>query len=122
MDLKGTTLDDRKGILNEVRILASIEHPNIIAYKEAFVDSSTSSLCIVMEYASGGDLRQLIDTTKEDEKAIDEEQIWSYAVQILKAVNFLHESKIAHRDLKVTIVLDLGKYTFSYFMLNVTVA
>lgn len=29
---------------------------NIIAYKEAFFDESTSSLCVIMEYADGGDL------------------------------------------------------------------
>lgn len=101
VDLKGASLDDRKGILNEVRILASIEHPNIIAYKEAFVDSASSSLCIVMEYASKGDLRHLIDSTKEEDSSIDEEIIWKYAVQILQGVSFLHEMKIAHRDLKV---------------------
>lgn len=42
--------------MNEVRILASIENPNIIAYKEAFFDEDSSSLCIVMEFADGGDL------------------------------------------------------------------
>jgi len=36
--------------------LASIDHPNIIGYKEAFFDDLSSSLCIVMEFAGGGDL------------------------------------------------------------------
>jgi NIMA (never in mitosis gene a)-related kinase 1/4/5 len=30
--------------LNEVRILASIEHPNVIGYKEAFIDRNDNSL------------------------------------------------------------------------------
>lgn len=30
--------------VNEVRILASIRHPNIIGYKEAFYDGATKSL------------------------------------------------------------------------------
>jgi NIMA (never in mitosis gene a)-related kinase len=30
--------------VNEVRILASIRHPNIIGYKEAFYDAATKSL------------------------------------------------------------------------------
>ncbi len=47
--------------VNEVRILASINHPNIIAYKEAFFDDISSSLCIVMELASGGDLLNKIE-------------------------------------------------------------
>jgi NIMA (never in mitosis gene a)-related kinase len=29
---------ERQNALNEVRILASVNHPNVISYKEAFVD------------------------------------------------------------------------------------
>ncbi len=47
---------EKENALNEVRILASIDHPNIVAYKEAFFEESTQTLCIVMEYADGGDL------------------------------------------------------------------
>lgn len=35
---------DRENALNEVRILASISHPNIIGYKEAFVDEASNTL------------------------------------------------------------------------------
>lgn len=52
---------EKQNALNEVRILASIQHPNIIAYKEAFFEDATSSLCIIMEYADGGDLLKLIN-------------------------------------------------------------
>jgi serine/threonine protein kinase len=34
----------------------SVRHPNIISYKESFFEDMTSSLCIVMELADGGDL------------------------------------------------------------------
>jgi NIMA (never in mitosis gene a)-related kinase len=53
-----TKLTDKEkdNALNEVRILASIEHENIAGYKEAFFEESTSTLCIVMEFADGGDL------------------------------------------------------------------
>jgi NIMA (never in mitosis gene a)-related kinase len=39
-------LNDKEKLnaLNEVRILASIEHPNIIEYKEAFIDEPSSNL------------------------------------------------------------------------------
>jgi len=30
--------------INEVRILASIRHPNVIQYKEAFIDSKSKAL------------------------------------------------------------------------------
>jgi NIMA (never in mitosis gene a)-related kinase len=51
---------EKENALNEVRILASIRHPNISSYKEAFIDEPSSSLCIVMEYSDNGDLFQLI--------------------------------------------------------------
>ena len=35
---------EKDNALNEVRILASIKHPNIIAYKEAFIDDASQSL------------------------------------------------------------------------------
>jgi NIMA (never in mitosis gene a)-related kinase len=35
--------------------LASIQHPNVVGYKEAFLDEE-KYLCIVMEYADAGDL------------------------------------------------------------------
>lgn len=45
---------EKENALNEVRILASIDHPNIISYKNTFFDEKTNSLCIIMEYASEG--------------------------------------------------------------------
>lgn len=47
---------EKENALNEIRILASINHPNVIGYKDAFFDESSNSLCIVMEYADSGDL------------------------------------------------------------------
>ena len=47
---------EKENALNEVRILASVQHPNIVEMKEVFIDESTNKLCIVMEFAEGGDL------------------------------------------------------------------
>ena len=57
---------EKENALNEVRILASIEHVNIVAYKEAFFEESSSTLCIVMEFADGGDLQSKITQLKKD--------------------------------------------------------
>lgn len=35
---------EKENALNEVRILASIRHPSIVAYREAFIDEASSSL------------------------------------------------------------------------------
>jgi NIMA (never in mitosis gene a)-related kinase len=36
--LKDLSDKEKDNAINEVRILASIKHPNIISYKEAFID------------------------------------------------------------------------------------
>ena len=74
---------EKENALNEVRILASIEHVNIVAYKDAFYEESTSTLCIVMEYANGGDLQSKINQLKKDGKFMKEEDIWSYFYQMV---------------------------------------
>ena len=44
--VKMMNLSDREkeNALNEVRILASIKHPNVAAYKQAFFDEHSQSL------------------------------------------------------------------------------
>ncbi|MCF0124257.1 MAG: protein kinase, partial [Clostridia bacterium] len=51
MDIK-----EREAALNEIRILASLSHPNIVGYKEAFFDEPSKTINIVMEYADDGDI------------------------------------------------------------------
>jgi NIMA (never in mitosis gene a)-related kinase len=38
-----------------------ISHPNVVAYKESFIDESSSTLCVVIEYADGGDIMSKIN-------------------------------------------------------------
>lgn len=54
--LKNLSDKEKENAVNEVRILASIKHPNIISYKEAFLDPDGSALNIVMELVDNGDL------------------------------------------------------------------
>ena len=63
---------EKENALNEVRILASINHPNVIGYKEAFFEDSTNCLCIIMENADGGDMLQLISSKKKNRETLTE--------------------------------------------------
>lgn len=44
VDMQALSEKEKENALNEVRILASISHQNICAYKEAFIDKESSSL------------------------------------------------------------------------------
>ena len=91
---------EQENSVNEVRILASVNHPNVIGYKEAFWDDSGSSLNIVMEYADDGDLHSKIEKMKKAGGFFKEPIIWSYAIQMIEGLKALHDKKIMHRDLK----------------------
>lgn len=90
---------EKKNALNEVRILASISHPNVISYKEAFFDDS-GNLCLIMEYADSGDLYQKIVKYQKKGKYLSEHFIWNIFTQITQGLNALHELNILHRDMK----------------------
>ncbi|OMJ71548.1 hypothetical protein SteCoe_30221 [Stentor coeruleus] len=90
---------EKKNALNEVRILASINHSNIISYKEAFFDDS-GSLCLIMEYADNGDLYQKIVRHQKRGKYLSENFIWKTFTQMTKGLKTLHELNILHRDMK----------------------
>lgn len=91
---------EKLSALNEVRILASIQHPNVIGYKDAFFENLTGSLCIVMEMANNGDLLQMIENYKKKNKKFNEKQVWHYFVQTVRGLKALHDLKIVHRDIK----------------------
>ncbi len=71
---------EKENALNEVRILASVNHPNVIGYKEAFFEDSTNCLCLVMENADGGDLLMLINNHKKANSNFSEKQVWHFFI------------------------------------------
>ena len=91
---------EQQNNLNEIRILSSIYHPNIISYKEAFWDNKNKTLNIIMEYCDDGDLETKINTMKRNKIKFDENLIWIYTIQILFGLKALHDKGVIHRDLK----------------------
>ena len=92
--------NEKDNSLNEIRLLASVNHKNIIAYKESFYEESTNTLNIILEYADGGDLQSKISAHKNINKYFNEKTIWSIFIQMVYGIKELHDKNIIHRDLK----------------------
>ena len=75
-------------------------HENIISYKEAFIEYSTNTLCMIMEYANGGDLYHYLLHHYKEKRYLTEKRVWQLFTQVLRGLKVLYDQKILHRDIK----------------------
>ena len=92
----------------EIRIMESLHHPCILRLYEVF--TSPDSIILVMERASGGELFEAIVNDRNANK-ISEQVAKAYFYQIVHCVNYLHQRKLCHRDLKLENIL-IGEEKF----------
>jgi len=84
---------------NECVVLMKLRrHPNIIRVREHFVEDGR--LCIVMDFADGGDLAQRIEAQAAGRTPFPEAQVLDWFVQLCLALKHAHDRKVLHRDLK----------------------
>ena len=81
-------------IMNEIRTLADMDHPNIMKIKGYY--QTANHLYIISEYLSGGELFDRIIEVHN----FSEAQAAKLIEQVLSAVVYLHKHNIIHRDLK----------------------
>ncbi|GAB4823094.1 hypothetical protein N2152v2_010140 [Parachlorella kessleri] len=84
------------------RLLASLNHPNIIALYESYVEKG--HLFLVEELADGNLDAELAKRSSHKD-SMREERVWSYFLQLALGVQHLHHHGILHRDLKPENVL-----------------
>ncbi|KAK2589197.1 hypothetical protein KPH14_002008 [Odynerus spinipes] len=90
--------------LREVQYLQKMRHPNIVAYRAAWIENDTSY--ILMEYATRGTLKDLLE--KREVPLMEENALYLFA-QITLGVHHIHTKKIIHRDLKPENILLTGR-------------
>jgi NIMA (never in mitosis gene a)-related kinase len=98
VSIKTLKHEEREQSVNEIRILASLQHKSIIRYREAFLENH--NLYIVTEYCRGGDLHRKIKTALQANSTFPEKSVWHYFIQMARGVEVLHANGILHRDLK----------------------
>ncbi|NXM54796.1 NEK11 kinase, partial [Illadopsis cleaveri] len=82
----------------EAQLLSKLDHPSIVKFYASFVERD--SFCIITEYCEGGDLDFKIQEYKDSGKMFTQSQVIDWFIQLLLGVNYMHERRILHRDLK----------------------
>jgi serine/threonine protein kinase len=127
------TAKERQEIAQEVKLIAHLRHPNVIAFKENFVENGV--MHIIMEYAKGGTLhrkiqeqegelfpevRRLATSSRATRLCVCsslrvcavlyplQETVWEMFVQLVLALRYVHSCNILHRDLKSDNVMTSG--------------
>ncbi|XP_031419420.1 serine/threonine-protein kinase MARK1 isoform X2 [Clupea harengus] len=86
-------------LFREVRIMKFLNHPNIVKLFEVIETDKT--LYLIMEYASGGEVFDYLVAHGR----MKEKEARAKFRQIVSAVEYCHQKKIVHRDLKAENLL-----------------
>ena len=84
-------------IKDEIEILKTLDHPDIVRIIESF--NTKNSYILITEYCEGG---ELFDQVKNQ---LSETQIAVIFRQLLSGLAYLHSNNIVHRDLKLENIL-----------------
>ena len=81
MNKSNLSIEDLSSLRNEVQIMQSVDHPNIVEYYETYEDKGYIYLC--MELCTGGELIEKLTSAKNNH--LNEKICAEYMLKLFKA-------------------------------------
>ena len=102
---KHKLMDDglRERFRRESRLLVQLQHPHIVSILDVGLHSNIPF--VVMQYLSGGCLSDKMQARNGQPTALPVDSIRTWLLQIAKALDFAHQRKVVHRDVKPANIL-----------------
>jgi polo-like kinase 1 len=85
----------RKKLINEIKLHKKLHHFNIVNFEHFFEDKE--NVYILLELCSNQTLNEMVKRRKR----LKEIEVQCYILQIIRALKYIHNHKIIHRDLKL---------------------
>ena len=85
----------KKKLINEIKIHKKLNNPNIVGFEKFFEDKD--NVYILLELCSNQTLNELVKWRKR----LGELEVQCYSLQIIRALKYIHNPRIIHRDLKL---------------------
>ena len=94
----------RRRFTREVRMLARVAHPNIVAAKsdKALSSQDTTLMAALLEYVPGRTINHAITN---DETTLKEVDVVQMAIDVLHGLEYCHKLKVIHKDVKCANIL-----------------
>lgn len=99
----------QKQMVRELNYNRKFDSPYVVKYYGTFLDESSSSIHICMEYMGGRSLDSIYKAFKERDGRLSEKPLGIIAGSVLKGLAYLNEKKVMHRDIKPqNVLLDIN--------------
>lgn len=85
----------RKKLINEIKLHKKLHHQHIVNFEHFFEDKE--NVYILLELCSNQTLNELLKRRKR----LTDIEVQCYVIQIVRALKYIHNHKIIHRDLKL---------------------